>query len=359
MTRKELKEKYKKMTIEEKQKYLIKESTNSVNYDDIVAKKTEFIITPYIPQGKIVIFMGDPGSSKSSYALKIASAISNGGLAPFTGEKLEQSNVVIQNIEDGIEDTLKPRLEAFGANFNFIKTINEEGKDINDKSKKLFLDDHTRIKNILKRYKPSLFIVDPIQSYLKKTDLRDASKIRTTLGPIAQLANQYNCTFIFVMHLNKGDSKSLYRGLGSIDFIGIARAVLLIGKNPNDNEEIIVEHIKYNLSKQGETFAYKIVGNDKGIKDLEFLGNKGFFSFDSYRTQDSSLKDKPIEFAKLFLRIELADSPIGATEIISKAKMYDISETTLNRAKSALGIKSKQENQKHYWYMPNCDNLNI
>ncbi|MDD2391564.1 MAG: AAA family ATPase [Bacilli bacterium] len=350
LNQKELKEKFKKLTKEEQEKFIKKERSNSVDYDNIVAKETDFIMNPYLPLGKIVIFMGDPGSSKSSYALKIASAITKGDYAPFTGEKLEQRNVVIQNVEDGLEDTIKPRLEAFGANFKFVKTIDEDGKDINGKTKKLFLNEYSRIETILKRYNPLLFIIDPIQSYLQQTDLKDASKIRNVLGPIAQLANKYNCTFIFIMHLNKGDSKSLYRGLGSIDFIGIARSVLLIGKSPSNNEEIVVEHIKYNLSQQGKSFAYKVIGDSKGIKDIEYLGERDYFSFDDF--QNNSPNNNARDLAKLFLNAELANGLVGASELVEKAKLYGIAKSTLDRAKKELKVESKQEDCKWYWYKP-------
>lgn len=353
----------KELTHEEKEILKYKyQATEIINYNDYEEENVEFIFFPYIPKGKLVIAYGDPGSTKSLNICNIASIISNGGLMPLTNEKVEQRKVVLQCYEDGIKDTLKPRLKAFGANFSNIITLNEKGCYTSGKNKgksrRLLLDDLNRIELILKRYKPLLFVIDPIQSYLPKgINMNVANDMRKIFDPLIELAEKYSCTFIIVMHTNKGDSKSMDKIMGSRDMTAAPRSVIRFGINPNNKEEILVEHVKSSLSAKGKSFACKVISENNKIKGIDYLGYRDYMSFDDFEN-NSTTKERPIDFAKKWLLTELAYGGVDSNIVKEKATKLDISSATLNRAKEDLKISSLPKGKNRDWVLPTkSDNL--
>ena len=92
-----------------------------INMQDIQVEKIEWLLYPFIPYGKVTIIQGDPGEGKTTLILQIIARLA-------AGEKIEVSanpdiedsnittiNVIYQTAEDGLGDTIKPRLLAAGA----------------------------------------------------------------------------------------------------------------------------------------------------------------------------------------------------------------------------------------------------
>lgn len=158
----------KKQKISDKQKIIIREITKAIDLDKIETKPIQYIWYPYLPKGKLVMLYGDPATLKTTQILDIASRITNGYTMPFTNEKTEQGNIVYVSHENDIDDTVKPNLVKLNMNFSHFNLIDEKGKYKDErgitKNKKLDLSQIKRITWILKRYKPTLFI---IESYSK------------------------------------------------------------------------------------------------------------------------------------------------------------------------------------------------
>jgi Predicted ATP-dependent serine protease len=93
--------------------------------DEIEAKPVEWLWYPYIPFGKITIIQGDPGEGKTTVALRLSAMLRNGEILPCDITEHEPSNVLYQTAEDGLSDTIKPRLVEAGADCSKIKVIDE------------------------------------------------------------------------------------------------------------------------------------------------------------------------------------------------------------------------------------------
>ena len=167
--------------------------------------------------------------------------------------------------------------------------------------------------------------------------MNSANEVRQLLAPVGNLAIKYNCTIILVMHKNKSSNDDIYRALGSIDFVGIARSMLTIQIDEYGNKYIV--HTKSSLGKKGNTILYDIL--DDGIVYLDQIEN--------YNATPDTLK--PREEAKDFILeiLKQNNGSISAVEITRLAKEVDISTSTLNRAKKELKIKSNQIQGKWYW----------
>lgn len=300
--------------------------------DDIKAEQPKWIWYPYIPLGTIVLLVGDPGVGKTYIALWIASVLSNGGKFPFDydnqNENFGPSNVIFQNGEDGVSYTLKQRLELLNADSKHIFMI--------DESDNMFkLDDLALFEESLKRLNPKLVIIDPIQRYIPDGKSMDkANDVRSALSPIRDLAEKYNCTIIIIMHRNKGSkSPSLYRALGSIDFVGTARSMLTVEEK---NSIKYIKHDKSSMGVIGNSIQYEI--NNNGLEIIDVINPNEL----------ENNQDKKIEKAIAFLKSALKDGYMPSLELSYQAEEQEISKSTLKRAKKKLGIEVVQHDNR--WY---------
>lgn len=298
-----------------------------INLADIEPETVEWMAYPYLPKKKITTMQADPGSGKTYVCCDWAARVSTGRPLPgvFDGFP-EPANVLFQNGEDGLADTIVPRLISCGADLSRIRMISEE-------QRALTLSDTHILEAAFKEFRPALFIIDPIQQYLgSDKDMHRANEVRPVLSRVAKLCEQYGTACIIVMHMNKGEGKAMYRALGSIDFAAIARSQLLLGRNRNNPGENLIVHTKSSLAPKGPSLAFRI----KGADGIEYLG-------ETVCTEDDILKEAPAAktdsaMADVFemIRENVASQPTFNADLEEKVIEKGISIRTLNRAKEAL-----------------------
>lgn len=184
-------------------------------YANVRTEPVEWLWYPYIPLGKLTVLQGDPGEGKSTFALNVVARITTGQPMPDGVPAKGKRVAIYQCAEDGIADTIKPRLQQAGADCERVAYIID-----NDIA--LTLEDG-RIETAIKDTHASVFIIDPIQAFIPPdADMQSATKMRSVLRKLANIADRNKCAVILIGHMNKGgSSKSLYRGLGSIDIAAI------------------------------------------------------------------------------------------------------------------------------------------
>lgn len=158
---------------------------------DVETKKVEFLWYPYIPYGKLTIIQGDPGEGKTTAVLQIAALLTKGEKLPEDDQEREPVNVIYQTAEDGLADTVKPRLEAAGADCSRVLVIDEseQGLSMSD----------LRIEEAIKQTGAKLVILDPIQAYLGSgVDMHRANEIRPVMKHLGDIAEKYNCAIILI-----------------------------------------------------------------------------------------------------------------------------------------------------------------
>lgn len=224
---------------------------------DVQLQEVRWLWKPYIPFGKITIIQGDPGEGKTTLALRVAAACSTGTALPGM-EACAPFDVIYQTAEDGLGDTVKPRLIEAGADESRILNIVEDNKSLS------LLDE--RIEKAIVQTGAKLMILDPMQGYLgDKIDMNRANEIRTVLKNVAAVAERTGCAIVLVGHLNKASGiSSAYRGLGSIDFRAAARSVLLVGRLRKEPTVRVIVHDKSSLAPEGKSMAFNL-GNDAGF----------------------------------------------------------------------------------------------
>ena len=313
-------------------------------YSDVKAVPVRWIWYPYIPVGKITLLQGDPGDGKSTMMMNLIAELSKGGATPDGKALGRPQRIIYQCSEDKADDTIKPRLEAAGADCRNIAFINEEVYG------GLTLDDE-RIRDAIIEFKPQLVVIDPIQSYIgSDSDLQIAVRARKLMRRIGMWASAYDCAIVLIGHLSKRESsKDLYRGLGSIDVVASARSVLQVERDPSDEDIRIVKQIKSSLERKGGDLMFEI-RPDTGFRWLS-AGSSPAGRGMIPAAQEQLPKNKKERAAYLIKRL-LADGPVESSEIRKTMLEHHIGEKTMNMAKADLGIKPFRKMRVWYWVMP-------
>lgn len=327
---------------------------------EVEPEEVSWLWEPYLPFGKVSIVEGDPGLGKTFLALALATAVSNGSsLIGKNGDNschINQSNVLYLTAEDGLGDTLRPRLEKMGANVTNVIAL--EGKIIPGKDEVLpvSLLDVDVLRNALFEVRPTLIIIDPIQAYLGHgTNMSRAEEVRPLLSMLGKLAEEFAAAVIIIRHLTKSSKdKASYRGMGSIDFTAAARSVLLVGKDPNDETQRVMVQTKSSLSEPGKSIGFRI-NNEK----FEWLGHVEVTAVEVLAPEKADTDDEgdqerksPIKEARKYLINQLQDGPKLGKEISDGIKYSGFSARTLNTAKAQLKITNIWKGRECYWTFP-------
>ena len=70
-----------------------------------------------------MVLDGDPGLGKSTVTLDLAARLSTGARMPHGPSTIGPVNVVVLSAEDGLADTIRPRLDAAGGDPKRVVTL--------------------------------------------------------------------------------------------------------------------------------------------------------------------------------------------------------------------------------------------
>lgn len=306
-----------------------------INMQDIEVEAISWLWYPFIPYGKVTIIQGDPGEGKTTLVLQIIARLTKG--ESIINENANPPiNVIYQTAEDGLSDTIKPRLLAANADCSKVLVID-------DKDTPLTMRD-IRLEKAIAETSAKLVVLDPIQGFLgADVDMHRANEIRPIMKHIAELAGKYKCAVILIGHMNKCSvGKSAYRGLGSIDFQAAARSVLIVGRIKDEPETRVVCQTKSSLAPEAKAVAFRLSKKN----GFEWVGEYDVTADDLL---SGTAKGTKKQAAMDFLESLLSGGQMSQTEIMELAERKSIAEKTLRNAKEALGIKSKRENNQWYW----------
>jgi hypothetical protein len=315
-----------------------KRAPKIVSLADVATQEVEWLWYPYLPKGKIALLEGNPGVGKSYLALQFCAIVSRG--RPWPGNdgqpvrRRRPESAVVLNCDDGLRDTVRPRLE--GAHADLTRIASFSGPSSRDG---LTLADIDLLDSGLAKVRPALVVVDPVQGFLGGVNSHRAEQVRPVLAALGELAERYRAVILCVRHLRKkGASHALYRGMGSIDFAAAARSVLLAGEVSGDPARRAVIHIKSSLARRGASIGYTL--DDDG---LQWTGKLELAADDLLRPHTLAEDRAAIDEAQDFLAAILAAGPKPSKEVLKQAREAGISVRTLRRAKSSLGIRSERE----------------
>ncbi|WP_317854505.1 AAA family ATPase [Chakrabartyella piscis] len=318
----------------------MKEELKLIKLSEVQEEEIKWIWYPYIPYGKVTIIQGDPGEGKTTFVLSLIALLTTGTPLPEEETATEPITVIYQTAEDGLGDTIKPRLLSTGADLEKVIVIDEN-------EIQLTLSDE-RLEQAIKKTSAKLIVLDPIQAYLgAEVDMHRANEIRPIMKRLSLIAERTGCAVILIGHMNKmGGAKSAYRGLGSIDIRAAVRSVLVVGRVKDEPTLRIVAHDKSSLAPEGKSIAFEL-NPDTGFRWKGYCET----SVDDLLSGRGSVVSKTTQAENLLKEI-LADGELSSEEITNQAKELDISNRTLKIAKQNLGVKSFRKGDKWYSSLP-------
>ena len=318
------------------------ETVKIIRMSDVELTPVDWLWKPYLPFGKLSVLQGNPGEGKTYFAMHLAAACTNGKLLPNM-ERMEPFNVIYQTAEDGLGDTVKPRLIEAGADLDRVLVID-------DSDVQLTLSDE-RIEKAIIENNARLVIIDPIQAYLgADVDMNRANEVRPIFMRLGQVAQRTGCAILLIGHLNKAAGmQSLQRGLGSIDIAAAVRSVMFIGKLKHDPTMRILTHEKSSLAPPGVSLAFSL-GDEGGFR---WVGEYDITA-DEMLSGIEPQRETKTQQAKDLICALLAGGKQVLSEDIDKAALErDIPGRTVRDAKRELGdaLKSKivEGRKKVFW----------
>ena len=318
------------------------ETVKIIRMSDVELTPVDWLWKPYLPFGKLSVLQGNPGEGKTYFAMHLAAACTSGKLLPNM-ERLEPFNVIYQTAEDGLGDTVKPRLIEAGADLDRALVID-------DSEVQLTLSDE-RIEKAIIENNARLVIIDPIQAYLgADVDMNRANEVRPIFMRLGQVAQRTGCAILLIGHLNKAAGmQSLQRGLGSIDIAAAVRSVMFIGKLKHDPTMRILTHEKSSLAPPGVSLAFSL-GDEGGFR---WVGEYDITA-DEMLSGIEPQRETKTQQAKDLICALLAGGKQVLSEDIDKAALErGIPGRTVRDAKRELGdaLKSKivEGRKKVFW----------
>jgi len=256
-------------------------------------------------------------------------------------ESTEQppQSVIYQTAEDGLADTIKPRLVELGADCSRIAVIDESETPLS-------LSDE-RIEQAIAKTGAKMLILDPLQAYLGvDVDMNRANEIRPIFKSLSGVAERISCAIVIVGHMNKmaSQSKGMYRGLGSIDIAASARSILLIGRDKEHENTRVMAHLKSSLAPESVPIAFKLDGDG-----FRWIGVYNI-SVDNLLNGTRPEHDASKEAHAASIIIEMLRSgEKPCSEIYKRLSEYDIGRRTAENAKRTAFVRSFKKGAAWYW----------
>jgi putative DNA primase/helicase len=344
---------------------------------DLQAEKLIWVWPGRIPVGKLVLVGGPPGLGKSQLTAFMAATISNGGDWPCNEGSTAVGSVIFMSAEDGIEDTVVPRLMAAGANLDRVHIAASATKP--DGTRKTF-SLKTDVDLLEAKAKEvadvRLIIIDPISAYMSGTDANGNAEIREMMEPLSEMANRLHIAVLAVTHLNKGGGggqTALQRFSGSIGIIAAARAGFVVLEDPESEGRRLLLEVKSNLGPKCKGLAFRMEQRlvAEGIVSSNIFFEKEYVAQSSdealtaseNRGGDASQTSGKEDVAE-FLTEVLAAGPVDVLEVERQARLAGLLGDTkrirenksFRAARKHLGVLSQRDSfgpgARYVLYLP-------
>ncbi len=324
-----------------------------VQLSSVQPTEVQWLAEPYVPLGKVTLLEGDPSVGKTYLALDMMASVTRGRGLLGQDERVEPAgpaNCLFMTAEDGLADTIRPRLDAAGADADRVFVLcgikTAEGK-------KEFTLQHIEIlRQAVLENQPALIVIDPIQGFLGAgVDMHRANEIRPLLAGLARVGEDFGLAIVAIRHLRKSSAdRAIYRGLGSIDFAAAVRSILVVCEHPDNKNQRMLVHLKSNLAEPGASRVFEMDdGKVKWVGESSLTAN----DLDRRAQKRPSAGDEAEQF---LLDLLSANGEMPALEIFEEAKQEGISVSAVKRAKLKLKIKSHRATfgpgSKVFWKLP-------
>jgi hypothetical protein len=308
-----------------------------VAVSEVAVRPVDWLWPHRLGRGKLALLEGDPGLSKSFVALDLCARLSSGRPWPDGAPAPDPAACIFLNGEDGVEDTLGPRLAALGADLGRVFVV-DRGTD--DLAAALSLPDQAAaLGELVARVRARLLVIDPVMPFFGAgVNTGDDRSVRRALAPLAALARHLDCAVLLIRHLAKhGQGPAVRRGLGAIGLVGACRSAWLVAEEEEGSPRRVLAQVKNNLAAPQPSLAFEVAQPAGGAPTLTWLGPVAALAHGLLaRRRQRGPEAVALAGATAFLARVLADGPRPVRVIWALAQQEGHSRRTLRRAKTEV-----------------------
>jgi len=316
---------------------------------DVVPKKTHWLVDGFIPIGDITILEGHPKQGKSFIAQELTARVTNGDsydLMCQNGQVNDPRNVIYITTEERDESILL-RFVAAGSNTRKLKYLKWSEHDWD-------LTDPETLEAWVIEFNPLLIVFDPLNGVIgANTETMKDNKIRAILRPVASIASRYNCAVVIIRHWKKGNVDNiLEKGADSMGITAIARSIICVGRNPQDETQHVMAQVGSNNSAGQESLMFDIqtvemetLEGPEKVGRVRWIGPTLLNGSDLAQPPDQEKRTKVIE-ASDWLRDFLGTDEVPVNYCLSKAEHAGHKEKTVRSAAKLIKVHQWQESKE-------------
>ncbi|MEI8375064.1 MAG: AAA family ATPase [Planctomycetota bacterium] len=327
-----------------------------IRMDTVQPRKVDWLWLNRIPTGKLVSLFGMPGLGKSMVLLDFAARTTVGADWPDGAPGGSPGGVVILSGEDDPEDTLRPRLDAAGADCSLISLVasvtltDAKTKKTAERLVNLQSDLASIEKAILATPNCKLFILDPINCYLGKCDSHKNAEVRGILGPVAEMCARLGVTCIFLGHLNKSmNGPAMFKAAGSMAFVAAARVAYVIAESQDDPNTRLFLPVKNNLAPNIGGLSFTVVADENEQPRVEWDSQPVCTTADEALSHNPQQSRGNVKSDGEWLSAQLANGAVFTDELIANGKAVGISRNRLFKAKDEIGAFARKTGFTGKW----------
>lgn len=342
---------------------------------DHPAREVEWLWPDRIPLGKVSLLIGNPGLGKSLLTIDMAARVTRalsfpahqppalpGVEQPTTAASVNGTHsnsvpppstfppppspgsVIILSASDDLTDTIRPRLDAAGADAKRVFVL--------PKIRDLRTDFDKLRAAVEAAPNCRLVIVDPVNAYVGPSDSHFHTVVRRVLEPLAELAAEKNLAILAVTHLRKNDGAAIQRAAGSMGFVSMARTIWTVAEDPQDPARRLFLPLKNNLGPDIPGLAFHIESHPTKRSPLITWDPTPLTVSNRAALATPKPPGRPTErdAAREFLRHTLADGPRPARDLFREAKEQGFTPRTLQRAFHELDGHTTKEGFLEGWW---------
>ncbi len=322
----------------------------TVRFDQVRPKAVQWLWSDLIPLGKVTLIVGAPDVGKSILTTYLAARVSRGEAMPGeTTATREPADALILNAEDELQDTVFPRAMAAGGDQSRLVSIRLLDSAGDDPPPQISLSDIDTLETVIAELDDCRYmVIDPFAAFLDGANENSNENVRAILMGLGRLAARHGIAIVIVTHMRKcGDGGALQRVLGSTGLVAAARSVLLVAKDPDDDDRRLLLRLKGNLAKAVDGFVYRIEGDPPRAV---FTGERTTLSPDEVLRPAAGERGSPrLDEASNWLRDRLTNGPIPAQALETAAREVGIRPKTLRRAAEALRVEKNKAAYQGQW----------
>lgn len=307
-----------------------------------------------VPLGRVTLLVGDPGLGKSLLTLDVAARVSRGLAWPDGSGAAVAGRVILLNGEDGVADTIRPRLDALGADADRVEVLRAVMSHVVGGEVPFSLTSHLAALETAVRQWPDtrLVVLDPLSAFLGTAHACDGARVRRLLGSLQLLAERTGVALVGVNHLSKRTQVSMmYRAGGTMAFVAVARSVWAVVPDPAVKERVLLLPVKCNLARRPAGLAYRVVPSPGAPEHpvVEWEPEPVETSLAEAMESGLALRQRRLDAAMVWLEDALANGPQPCQEVERRAREAGLAIVTLRRAKRALGVVAQRQGCGYTW----------